>query len=78
MDVRLFLLMNGTIVINCQPTISNRNDATDESEFSAAIKSQVESIQLMLGNLKQEMKSEFEDIRQIVTERQNVSRNGLC
>lgn len=78
MDIKLFLLMNCIIVADCQTTISNRNDAMLECALTEDIKHQMESMHLLQGNLWQEMKSEIEDIRQMlhVIQQQNLPRNG--
>ena len=80
--------MNCAIVANCQSTISNRNDATYGFELFEEMKSEMESIHQLLMDLqqaavrsetqaKQKLKSEIEEIREIVAQQRYWSRDGL-
>lgn len=73
MDAKLFLLMSCVVVANCESYISDSGDSTQECELSEDILSEIGS----LRELQQEMKSNIEEIRQIVTQLQNQPRNGL-
>jgi len=87
MDIKLLLLMSCAVVVNCQSTISLRNDVPGECELSEYMKSEKESIHQLLVNLRQtavrsemeimQMKSEIESIRQTVAQQHYWSRNGL-
>ena len=68
MEVKLLLFMNFAAIINCQSTISHRNDAAYECELTLDIKFEIESIRQQLLNIEQEKKMDIEEIRQIVNQ----------
>lgn len=71
MDIKLLLLLNCAIVVNCQSTISKRNVATYECEPSIDTKSEMESIRQLLMNLQQSAVRNEKEIRQIMRNQQN-------
>lgn len=83
MTVKRLLLISCATVANCQSTISNSNDATHERGLFEDMRSEMESIHHMLIDLQQsavrsetQLKSEIEDLRQVVAQQKYWSRNG--
>lgn len=80
MNVELLLLINCAIVVNCQSTISDRNDATYESELFEDMKSEMESMRQLLMDHSEtqvkQLKSEIEELRQSVTQQRYWTKNG--
>jgi len=74
MDGKIFLLMSCVVVASCNSNISDTNDATQEYELSEDIMSEIGSIR----QLQQEMKSDIEEIREIVIQLQNQAISALC